>query len=366
MIAIERRATVGPLAADWDALADRLGGPPFARPGWITAWASAFAGGRVEVIAARRDGRLAGVLPVVGATTGVRSAANAHTPSADVLAEDVTVARALVAALYAGRPRAVTLGYLDRAGAGPVLAREAAHAAGYRVAEREMLRAPYVDIDGEYEAYLRVRRRFAADLRRRRRRLAEQGRVAFDTERGSFEELLALEAAGWKAARGTAIAARPSTRRFYEEVTGWATARGSLRTLVLRLDGLPLAALLGLEESGVLHLLKGGFDPAYARFSPGQLALAETIERAFATGLRRVELGGGTEPYKLAWTRSAHERVGVRAFRPGLGGGLAWATEVHGRPLARRVSLDRGLRPVRDRMLLVRDRVGTFERPRRR
>ena len=366
VINIEHQAAVGSLSAEWDELADRVKAPPFSRPGWVAAWVGAFGGGRVDVLSARRQGRLDGIFPVVRSASGVRSAANAHTPSADLLAEDDVVARALVVAAYAGTPRTVTLTFLDSMGVSAALAREAAAASGYRVAERVMLQAPYLDIDGDHEAYLKRRRRFAGDLRRRRRRLSELGVVTFDADGATLDELLALEAAGWKAARGTAIAARPSTRRFYAEVTAWAEARGSLRLFALRLDGRPLAALLGLEEARVLHLLKGGFDPAYAAFSPGQLALGEAIARAFSARLRRVELGGGAEPYKLAWTDTMHERVAVIAFAPGLSGRLGWAMEAKGRRLAKRAGLDRVLRPGRDRVLVVLDRARTLGRAGRR
>ena len=75
-----------------------------------------------------------------------------------------------------------------------------------------------------------------------------------------------------------------------------------------------------------------------------------------------MELGGGAESYKLAWTHTMHERVSVCAFAPGLSGRLGWAVETHGRPLARRAGLDRVLRPSRDRLLVAVDRVRTLGR----
>jgi CelD/BcsL family acetyltransferase involved in cellulose biosynthesis len=101
----------------------------------------------------------------------------------------------------------------------------------------------------------------------------------------------------------------------------------------------------------VHYLLKGGFDPLYARYSPGQLVLAQEIERAFADGLRRVELGGGADPYKLQWADAVRELVGVAAFAPSAAGSLGWIAVARGRPLAQRAGLDRALRPVRDRAL---------------
>jgi len=356
VITVDHHAAIEPLASEWDELTDRLNGSPFARPGWIAAWLDAFGNGRPEVLVARREGRLCGVLPIVRRGGAVRSAANAHTPSAEVLVEDDAVARALLRKVYSAHPRTVALTYLDREGPSLGEARDAGAAAGYRLAERVLLRAPYVAIEGEHEAYLAARRRFIRDLGRRRRRLAEQGTVIFDAD-ATFDELVALESAGWKAGRGTAIAARPSTLRFYTAVAAWAEGRGSLRVNALRLDGRPLAVVLGLEEAGVLHLLKGGFDPACAVFSPGQLVLAETIASAFSARLRRVELGGGADPYKLAWTDTVHERVGTIAFAAGLSGRLGWVVEARCRPLAQRAGLDRLLRPGRDRALAAVDRA---------
>src|SRR6185312_14675156 len=184
--------------------------------------------------------------------------ANAHTPHYEILAGDAAARRRLVDELYDGRPRSVSLAYLDPAAPPWAAALAGARAAGYRRATRVALRAPCVTVTGDHEAYLRGRRRgFLADLRRRRRRLGECGAVTFEACEGGprsgplLEELLILEAAGWKAARGTAIARRASTRRFYAAVTAWAAARGTLRLLVLRLDGRPLAGLLGVQEDGV-------------------------------------------------------------------------------------------------------------------
>ena len=124
--------------------------------------------------------------------------------------------RLLVDELYAGRP---PLGDARLPGPG---ARQLGGGARGRGAAalpprpRATLRLPCVAVGGDHEAYLRGRRRgFLADLRRRRRRLAECGAVTFEACRAGraaapmLDELLVLEAAGWKAQRGTAIAGRP-------------------------------------------------------------------------------------------------------------------------------------------------------------
>ena len=47
------------------------------------------------------------------------------------------------------------------------------------------------------------------------------------------------------------------------------------------------------------------FDPALARWSPGQVATLEAIGAAAAEGARRVEFLGGAERYKLDLRRPA-------------------------------------------------------------
>src|SRR5205085_12587753 len=125
----------------------------------------------------------------------------------------------------------------------------------------------------------RLKRSFRADLRRRYRRLTESGELTLDVSDGSgaIDGLLAecwkLERAGWKSAVGTAVADHPATERFYREVARRAAARDRLQLCFLRLDGRAISVMFGLRQNGVLYLLKGGFDPAYRQFSPGQLLL---------------------------------------------------------------------------------------------
>src|SRR5438067_789092 len=99
---------------------------------------------------------------------------------------------------------------------------------------------------------------------------------------GALDDFVKLESSGWKKGSGTAIASRTENREFYGEVARWAAERGSLRLSFLALDGRPIAAELALEESGVLYALKGGFDPAYSNFGPGQLVTHESLARSFA------------------------------------------------------------------------------------
>jgi CelD/BcsL family acetyltransferase involved in cellulose biosynthesis len=143
------------------------------------------------------------------------------------------------------------------------------------------------------------------------------------------------------------MASRAATRRFYADIARGAADAGGLRLALLRLEGRPLAGLLGIEQDGVHYLLKCAYDPAEAPYSPVKLLLRDAVERAFARGLRRVELMGSAEPYKLAWATGTSPRAALQAFSGSPAGRAAWAAATYGRPLARRARLGPALERLR-------------------
>jgi CelD/BcsL family acetyltransferase involved in cellulose biosynthesis len=330
-------------AAQWDALCDRVEGSPFLRPGWLSAWWEAFGSGELELLLARRGPRLTGVLPLVLSGSTLASPTNWHTPEFGPVAEDETVERGLFEeALDRTRGR-LDLSFLREEN--PALGRlsEAATQTGWRVIVRPIERSPYLRLEGSWEEFERgLPSKRRNDLRRRKRRLQELGSYRFEPEDGSerlaelVAESIGVEAAGWVGRDGTAIAAQPSTRLFYERVAAWAAAAGYLRLFFLRLDATPIAFAFCLDDSQSLQVLKIGFDPSYARFAPGLLLTREMLAYAFGSGLRTYEFLGMAEPYKLIWTQTCRDRVRLQAFPRtaiGLAQYLAWK---HGRPIVKR------------------------------
>jgi CelD/BcsL family acetyltransferase involved in cellulose biosynthesis len=341
---IETSDSVGELAAHWDELADRTGAEPWLRPGWVDAWWEAFGTGGLRIVALMQGDRLAGVLPLMEHGAVVRSTSNWHTPEFGLLAESEEFGD-LAQALVSRRPHRVWLGFVDPGGPGIVACRAAARAARYRVLERTLEHSPYVPIEGHWDAYRdTLGKKLASELRRRRRRLEEAGRFSFEVTDGAGEGLPALldegfavEAAGWKGARDSAIRARPETLGFYRAVAKWAAERGWLRLAFLRLDGQAFAFDFCIEDNGIHYLLKTGYDPAYARFAPGMILRYEMLARAFSIGLRSYEFLGADEPWKLEWTHTTRERALFQAFAPSVRGRLGWAAFAWGRPIAKRL-----------------------------
>ena len=142
-VTVDVHDAIAPLAADWEALAERAGAPPFARPGWFGAWWPAFGAGEPVVVATRRGGRLTGVLPLSRRAGVLASPTNAHTPAFPLLAEDASAAAELAAWLFDQRPRRVQLDYVDAADPAVPELYLAAARSGHRVLRTTVQRSPY-------------------------------------------------------------------------------------------------------------------------------------------------------------------------------------------------------------------------------
>ncbi len=343
MSGLELHHEFASLAGEWEELATRGRSGPFSTPGWFEAWWDAFGRGQLELLALRRSGELAGVLPLHRRYGVRRALTNWHTPELRLPAADAAARAALVGRMLRGTRLPLVLGMVT-AGTGEVTdLKSAAAAAGMWTIVRTIERSPFVPLGGaweEYEAGLPTQRR--RELRRRRRRLEERGELSLEIADGSerLEQLLAegfaVEGSGWKAEEGTAIDSRPDTRLFYTRVARWAADRGSLRLAFLRLDGRAIAFHFTIEEGGAAYQLKGGYDPSLRSLAPGTLLIREMLAWAFARGLETYEFLGAEERFKLDWTSSARERLAVQAFPRSAAGSVGWSAYAYGRPLAKR------------------------------
>jgi CelD/BcsL family acetyltransferase involved in cellulose biosynthesis len=211
--------------------------------------------------------------------------------------------------------------------------------------------SPRVDIEGDLDAYVK-QRKSRREIRRRWRKLRREHAAEFRFD-GNPEDLEAdlrrgfeVEAAGWKARTGTAIASSPATVQFYTAIARAYHARGELRLVWLLIDGAPRAFNLCVERAGRLHLLKTGFDESAAALSPGLIVNLCTIERCFELGLRSYELLGGSEQWKGYFQTSSTAHVRMRSYRRAPLALSRYVARRYGVPVAKRAA-ERLPRPAR-------------------
>jgi len=125
------------------------------------------------------------------------------------------------------------------------------------------------------------------ELQRLERRLAERGSLRYedcpgpsDATAAWLEAFLALEAAGWKGRRGTALGSSGESRAFFLGAAAQAARRDRLMLLGLYAAGRPVALKCNLlAPGGGSFAFKIAYDEEFRRYSPGTLLELENIRR---------------------------------------------------------------------------------------
>jgi CelD/BcsL family acetyltransferase involved in cellulose biosynthesis len=293
----------------------------------------------------RRGGALAAALPLARSGRALVALRSDHTPRVDFVGDPDAVPL-----LWRAMREGCTWDTLELRGvpADSPLATALASSArddGYRVHVREVSRAPFFEVEGIEQ---RIHRRFRGDMRRLERQLGgiELERIP-DFDREALKDVLRLEASGWKAEAGTAIASAPELVAYYTTAARVFARRGQLTLAFLRARGARIAGCFALEDATTFHLVKIGYDPEYAHFGPGQLLVRETALDAATRGLTRYDLLGQDTPYKMKWTSEVRSHVEMKIYAPSLRGRAIWWTREVARPFTGR-SLAR-LRALRAR-----------------
>jgi CelD/BcsL family acetyltransferase involved in cellulose biosynthesis len=299
------------LRPEWDELVRSMPRPsPFFLHDWLSTWWRHHGeGAELSVHVVRRGGRLAGAAPLfVTRHLGVRVAKfMGGTESAGALADLLVSpgAGADVAGTLASGIAASGADLVDLYG---LPARShAAEALGSGIEVIQRVEAPVLDLtpgwDAVYQAKTTSKKRNLH--RRRRRQLAELGRLEVVVARTrdelapALEEAFRLHALRWEGRPDGSGFAAPVGMRFHRAAIELLAELDVPRIALLTLDGRAIAFHYYLVLEGRMYVHRLGFDPAFARFSPGLVNTLDAIEAAAAEGVTRVEFLGGAERYKV-------------------------------------------------------------------
>ena len=109
----------------------------------------------------------------------------------------------------------------------------------------------------------------------------------------------------WRERRLSGVLADAPSRRFLALAASALLDAGMLRLHVLHIRGQAVAAYCGLLDGARACYYIGGFDPAWARCSPGTQVIGYAIEEAIAAGATSFDFLRGREPYKHRWGATA-------------------------------------------------------------
>ncbi|MGC9974413.1 MAG: GNAT family N-acetyltransferase [Gaiellaceae bacterium] len=309
-IVYETLSSIGeldPLEAEWDELVRAMHKPsPFLLHGWVMAWLRHYADDAEPAIhVARRGDRLVAALPfVVRRRWGLRLASfvGDDYPFVDVLlASDEKLETARALANYAAQ-------HHDSASLG-IISTESAivEACGKRLRLVPRVGAPVLDISDSFEHayYEKYSSKARREHARRRRKLAELGKVEIDVARTpgeievALEDAFRLHALRWEGRFDLSSFGTEQGARFHRDALKRLAESGAAQLLTLRLDGCAIAFRCNLTLCRRMFFYRSAFDPAYYGSAPGILSALEAIKRAAREGFTAIEFLGGNQTYKL-------------------------------------------------------------------
>ncbi len=85
---------------------------------------------------------------------------------------------------------------------------------------------------------------------------------------------------------------------FFRSVTGVMAEAGLLSSGILKLDTIPIAAVIALDYNDTIYLYNSGYDPRYSSLSVGLLSKALYIRDSIQRGRKRFDFLKGGEHYK--------------------------------------------------------------------
>ncbi len=297
------------LRDQWDDLVRAMPRPtPFLLHAWLETWWRHYGhGATLAVEVARQEGRLVGAVPlVVRPYLGVpvaRFLGGRQTALADLLlAADANPSVATeLGARVAQSPGA----YLDVYG----LPRDSrlARTLGPSLRVIERVEAPVLDLTNGWETVYREKTSSKKRNlhRRRRRQLGELGQLEVHVAKTpedletALEEAFRLHMLRWEGRPDGSGFVTPAGQSFHRAALRRLAEQDVARIVLLKLAGRAIAFHYYLAFEGRMYVHRLGFDPGFARYSPGLVNTLDTLEAAAAEGLHRVEFLGGAERYKV-------------------------------------------------------------------
>lgn len=350
---------LAPLRDEWNEL---LSSSPsdtlFLRHEWLENWWTHFAAGRrLAVFLARRGDRLVAALPLLEERLTVaglpaihlRSLTNGHAFRFNALVRpDDGEALAAIWTHLRGRARPWDLVRLeempdDACVIEPLLA--AARADRAPIGTWHQADVPYLTTEGTWADYhATLSKNMRANLRKKGRRLGEEGTVTFRSLREPKDVAeglrvgLGLEGSGWKLEGGSAIIADQTLTKFYTRWAEIAAEKGWLRLSFLDVGGTPAAFDFSTLYQGCYYDLKMGYDPRWDRFSVGQLLKARILESCFEDPETRLyDFLGESMRAKDDWLPRKRSHDWHFLFRPSPYGSLLHFSKFNAVPVAKKI-----------------------------
>ncbi|MEW6737373.1 MAG: GNAT family N-acetyltransferase, partial [Acidobacteriota bacterium] len=332
---VQDSATFLAIADEWNGLVTATNNLPFYQHEYIRNWIDNFAPTAKLRILLGRDPkhRLVAILPLIEerSTTSFHilplrqlvSISNEYSCRFDLIARDSQAAASAFFAHLAADKSWQVIKIINVPDSGNAMhIYQSAYCAGYPVGKWEFQRSPYLQLPSCYQQLSqRLRSKFKANLRRRRKRLEEKGVVSLEpftsgpALENHLQDCFAIEASGWKGQGGFAAKQHRQLHGFYNNLAQLSAANGTLLLLLLKLNGKPIAFQYCLNYAGVLYLIMTSYDESLKECSPGQLLMEESLKYCLTQGVKEFDFLGTDLSWKMEWSEQVRTHNWLYIFQ---------------------------------------------------
>ena len=173
------------------------------------------------------------------------------------------------------------------------------------IARRAVLDTPTLSLDGmTYDDWMQSKSgNFRSQMRRMRRQLTEEGgqvrmTTAGDDIERDVDAFMRLHLGRWEGKGGSGLA-EIAMQGMLVDAANELLPEERFRLYLVELNGKPIGAGLFVAAGGEVAYFNGGFDEEYGKYKPTLQTILSVVEDAFARGEKRLDFGGGPQPYKL-------------------------------------------------------------------
>lgn len=311
--------SVNAISAEWDALLEQSScNRAFSCSKWFLAAFEIFPQLKCLVLVARRDGVLAGIMPLVldidNRTAGFsRNWSDYH----DIIVRegDIKAAAGLLdlAVRGAGDYDKVLLKRI-RLDSNCLQAAQHLHSDWNSPKElfvsEKVVKYAYADLTCGYDVYRKkiLSKKFRHNLRTIRNNATRRGIVAGELrpEEWEPEQITRIFLSVHSTRFGDQTALRSSIS-FIEKLFPPLFADGRMRVFALLSEGRAVGMHVGMVGKNSIFGWNGGFLPEVQGLSPGNLVLEEAVRQACLSGFDEYDFGWGDQEYKDRWTTNIRE-----------------------------------------------------------
>jgi CelD/BcsL family acetyltransferase involved in cellulose biosynthesis len=189
-----------------------------------------------------------------------------------------------------------------------------------RTAEKSS--SPHLEINCDWREYWEkaFQKSLRNDIKRLERQSEEKFGLAFQIISGTslhksdLTDAFGIEDSGWKGKNKSSILNNPQVKAFYSSLAWAMNDQGWFQLFFLVMGDRRVAFEYCLRYGSFIAPPKIGYDDEFSRYAPGNILRRRVLEYAFANGLKRYDLLGAADPYKLKWTNGTDKLLSVYLF----------------------------------------------------